>query len=108
MGYGSGPAADFFQSVNDAMGAKARALEAETELARTKRLVATIKTVEEWNAGNLAEKHALREALRKLQPDHPLLVNTSLQERIKEAGRRAMTFSDDWDAARQAGESFQY
>lgn len=63
-------------------------------------------TIANWNAGNLAEKQALREALRKINPKHPLLVNIDLQERIKAAGQRAFGMTDDWDAAREAGGTF--
>lgn len=71
-----------------------------TALARAKNVISN------WNAGNLAEKQALREALRKLDPKHPLLVNTDLQERIKAAGQRAYGMTDDWNAAREAGGTF--
>jgi len=64
--------------------------------------------VEDSNAGNLAEKHALRAALRNIDPKHPLIVNTSLQERIKEAGKKALAITNDWNASREAGESFKY
>lgn len=64
--------------------------------------------IEDANAGNLAEKHALRAALRELNPNHPLLQNVSLQERIKDAGIRAVAMTNDFDAARNAGETFKY
>lgn len=85
-----------------------RELQSREELRQTEKLVAYIKEVEGYNAGNLAEKHALRAALEKLAPSHPLLINIVLQEKIKEAGRRAVTLTDDWDAARDAGASFRY
>lgn len=60
------------------------------------------------NAANLAEKQALREALRKFDKNHPLLTDAGLQERIKNAGIRAMSIADDWAACREAGASFKY
>lgn len=70
-------------------------------------LLAAKNTIANWNAGNLAEKQALREALRKLDPKNPLLVNEDLQARIKAAGQRAYGMTDDWDAAREAGGTFR-
>ena len=60
------------------------------------------------NAGNLAEKIALRKALQKIDPKHPLIVNISLQERIREAGKKSLSITNNWDAVREAGESFKY
>lgn len=89
------------------MGVRANA-EADASLARTKELVRTIDLLRDGNAGNLAEKHALRVALRKLDPKHPLLTNTMLQEKIKDAGKRVMAISDSWDDVRAAGENYKY
>jgi len=90
-----------------AAGIRANA-EASASLDSTKKLIAAKEQIEQYNAANLAEKHALRAALRKLDPQHPLLINASLQERIKSAGVRAMAIADSWDAAREAGDSFKY
>lgn len=81
--------------------------EAKHELERTRRLVAEIKRAEDDIAANLAEKQALREALRSLDPKHPLLTNIALQEKIKEAGRRALAMTNNFDSARDAGGSFK-
>ncbi len=82
--------------------------EAKAELARTQKLENRAKQAEGNNAANLAEKHALREALRQLDPKHPLLTNIALQEKIKEAGRRALAMTNDYDSAREAGTTFKY
>ena len=71
------------------------------------RLVADLEKVRLGNAGNLAEKHALREELRKRDPKNPLLTNTNLQEKIKNAGKEAFLRTKDWDAARAAGDNFK-
>jgi hypothetical protein len=82
--------------------------EAESALVRTQNLAKRIDALENANAANLAEKHALRAALKRIEPNHPLLTNASLQERIKEAGKRAIAITSDFDSAREAGESFKY
>lgn len=60
------------------------------------------------NAGNLAEKMALREALRKLDPKHPLLTDENLQGRVQNAGIQALATTDNWEAVREAGAAFKY
>lgn len=102
------PAGDLLQSVGDAAGAMTRELQSREELQQSEKTIAYIKEIEMSNAANLAEKQALRGALQKLAPTHPLLTNTVLQEKIKEAGRRALALTDDWTAARDAGGSFIY
>lgn len=59
-------------------------------------------------SANLAEKYALREALKKLDPKHPLLTNADLRSRIHEAGKRATLIANDFEGARQAGATFKY
>lgn len=90
-----------------AMGMRANA-DASASLERTQKMVKTIDILRDGNAGNLAEKHALREALRKLDPKHPLLTNTMLQEKIKEEGRRVMSITDSWDDVRAVGDNYKY
>lgn len=60
------------------------------------------------NAANLAEKMALRKALAKHDPQHPLLINKELRERIHKAGENALSIKNDWDDCREAGEKFEY
>jgi hypothetical protein len=84
------------------------AAEAKRQIQQVEGLVKRATQAEEANAGNLAEKHALREALRKVDPKHPLLTNIALQEKIKEAGRRALEKTNNYDSAREAGTNFQY
>lgn len=81
--------------------------DSKAELERTQRLVKKIEQYEGSIAANLAEKQALREALRRVDPKHPLLTNVALQEKVKEAGRRALALTNDFDSARDAGGSFQ-
>lgn len=89
-----------------AAGIRANA-EASASLDSTRRLIALKDEAESFNAANLAEKQALRVALRKLDPKHPLLVNAALQEKVKSAGRAAFGITNNWDAAREAGETFK-
>jgi hypothetical protein len=89
-----------------AMGIRADAA-ASANLAQAQKMAKTIDILRDANAGNLAEKHALRVALRKLDPKHPLLDNTMLQEKIKDAGRRVLAISDSWDDVRAAGENYK-
>lgn len=96
------------QSMQASIAAQQDAIDAKTRLSATQKLVAEKEKVEMFNAANLAEKQALRVALGKIEPNHPLLTNTMLQERIKEAGRRALAMTDNFDAAREAGGSFKY
>lgn len=90
-----------------AMGIRADAA-ALANLAQVQKLVKTIDTLREDNAANLAEKHALRVALAKLDPKHPLVTNKALQEKIQEAGIRVLAISDSWNDVRAAGEHYKY
>lgn len=102
------PAGDLVQSIGDAAGQQARALDAEMRLAEARRTADVIDTLRTDNAANLAEKCALRAALRRLAPDHPLLTNADLRDKIHQAGVRAFSITNEWAAAREAGETFKY
>lgn len=90
-----------------AAGIRAEAA-ADAHLSDVRKLARQRDEMESHNAANLSEKHALRAALRKADPNHPLLTNTSLQERVKAAGSRALAMTNDWNAVREAGETFKY
>ena len=61
------------------------------------------------NAANFAEKHALRAALAKFDPNHPLITNKALQEKVQEAGRKTLALTNnDWNAVAIAGQTFKY
>jgi hypothetical protein len=61
------------------------------------------------NAANYCEKHALRAALSKLDPKHPLVTNKLLQEKIQNAGERVWVMSKfDGDAVAKAGREYKY
>lgn len=102
------PAGDLVQSLGNAAEAQGRAVDAKRRLAETERIVAVAEELKQMNAANLAEKQALRVALEQIAPNHPLLTNKMLREKIQAAGQRAMALTDDWDAVRDAGGSFQY
>lgn len=88
-------------------GAGARAAAAgQSHLDDVQKLTADLNELRLGNAGNLAEKYALREQLRLKDPNNALLVNTALQERVKAAGQKAFSLTNNWDAAREAGSSF--
>lgn len=102
------PAGELVQAIGDAAGAQARELQSRQALKEAERLNAAVTELSEDNAANLAEKYALRAALAKVQPDHPLLTNAELRDRIHKAGIRAVALANTWDAAREAGETFRY
>ncbi len=60
------------------------------------------------NAANLAEKHALRAALAKFDPKHPLLVDEMLKKRVQELGERAFSINQSYDDAARAGQKLKY
>lgn len=61
------------------------------------------------NAANYAEKHALRAALAKLDPTHPLIANKHLQEKIQTAGEQIWVMSDgDGDSVAKVGREYKY
>ena len=95
----------FFRDICDAQAAGYRA---DAARMREKRHQAAVTELEDTNAANLAEKAALRVALGRYAPRHPLLTDKSLQERIQRAGTMALRHADNWDAARDAGATFKY
>jgi hypothetical protein len=103
------------ESMNGAFRAISEEARSRTRLQQTQQLAARIDELQknyddlgDNNAANLAEKHALRTALAKLQPNHPLISNKSLQERIQKAGVTSMRIAGTWDAAAEAGDTFKY
>jgi hypothetical protein len=90
-------------------------IKAQSDLAQTERILENLKRLERDlekttmdNAANLAEKYALREALSRLDPRHPLLTNQALRERIHMAGEQAMAISRNYNDARDVGKTFKY
>jgi hypothetical protein len=84
------------------------ARDAQANYDRLKEMVNQRDEMANLNAANFAEKQALRIALEKFDPNHPLLANKSLQERIQAAGERALALTNDWAAVKAAGASFKY
>jgi hypothetical protein len=64
--------------------------------------------ISEANAGNLAEKIALMNALKQLSPNHPLVANTALLEQLRSNGKKALALTNSWDAVREVGNTFKY
>lgn len=61
------------------------------------------------NAANLAEKMALRKALARYDPKHPLLTNAHLKERIHRAAEQVYKLSDSsWVDVGNVGRDFLY
>jgi hypothetical protein len=58
------------------------------------------------NAANIAEKHALRQQLARYAPNHPLLKNQQLREKLQDLGARAFAISKNFDDARKVGETY--
>jgi hypothetical protein len=72
-------------------------------------LIAERNEVYSTNGANFAEKHALRVALAKFDPNHPLITNKALQEKVQEAGMRTLVLTNnDWNAVAIAGQTFKY
>lgn len=70
------------------------------------RLAAELELAEGWTAGNLALRYALQSVLAQYMPDHPLLADAALRDRLVEAGKTALKIANNWDAAREAGRTF--
>lgn len=67
-----------------------------------------ITEMNEANAANLGLRCALEEQLRKVDPTHPLLKDTSLIERIKAAAISGFyAVSRNFDGAREVGRTFK-
>lgn len=58
--------------------------------------------------GHVAEVGALRAALSRFDPKHPLLVNSAIRQRIHAAGQRAFGAVDSEAEARKAGAGARY
>jgi hypothetical protein len=58
--------------------------------------------------GYIAEVQALRAALSKFEPNHPLLTNRSLRQRLHAAGAKAFGVEGAEDQARRAGAAARY
>lgn len=83
---------------------KARRKEAEAHLSQVEELA---QDRDEWaitNAANYTEKHALRAALSKIDPTHPLLVNKQLQEQIRNLGKRIASMGGSSEDMSQAAQ----
>ncbi|MFM2275503.1 MAG: hypothetical protein RL211_1375 [Pseudomonadota bacterium] len=98
--------ADGISRAMDGIVEKARA---DANLSRVRRLVEERDEARTINASNYCEKHALRSALAKLDPTHPLLTNKALQEKIRETGARIWVLSnEDGESVAKAGRDFNY
>jgi len=109
-----GTAADMFAQslVEMVQGDRARR-EGEEFLARARQASAEFEKVraevvelEQGVAANLAEKYALRQQLARYAPNHPLLKNAQLAEKIRELGERAFAINRNFDDARAAGQNY--
>lgn len=92
-----------FAALRSRREAEAEQVEAQR---RQKAWADALEDMKLTNSANLAEKQALRLALAALDPKHALLSNTVLQEKVREAGRRAFALTRNFDAAREAGSTF--
>ena len=109
MGMNGWLAGEYIAAGIEQAGAGIRANAAATErLKSTQKLIKKLEDTESFNAGNLAEKQALREALKKLDPKHPLMTSADLRSKITNAGMKAFSITKNWDAARDAGGTFKY
>lgn len=59
------------------------------------------------NAGNLALRYSYAAELAKLAPDHPLVRDAALRDRIVRLAKQTISATDgDWDAVRELGATF--
>ena len=97
------------QSIERVGDAARRSAEIDEEIAWRKQARADYQELALDNAANLAEKHALRVALAKLDPNHPLVTNTHLQERIHKAAEQVFALSGrSWIDVGNVGRDFKY
>lgn len=59
------------------------------------------------NAGNLALRYALAEALAQIDPEHALLVDPGLRDRIAKLAKDTILATNDWDQVREVGRTFK-
>lgn len=91
------------------MQSKERARQAEAAHEKQiEKFQAEIASLEEANAGNLAEKNALRVALAKVDPNHPLLKNASLRQQLHATAYRVLSMNKNWDDVIRYGQNFKY
>ncbi|WP_431273258.1 hypothetical protein ACQ858_13625 [Variovorax ureilyticus] len=74
---------------------------------RDRQARATIQTLRDANAGNLALRCALLEQLRRVDPSNPFARDAALQERVLRLGQSALEITGDWDEVRKVGREFQ-
>jgi hypothetical protein len=87
-----------------------RRLQAEADARQAERdrqTQATIQTLKDANAGNLALRCALLEQLRRVDPSNPLVRDAALQDRVVRLGQSAMAITGDWDEVRKVGRDFK-
>lgn len=59
------------------------------------------------NAGNLALRYSFAAELAKYAPDHPLVRDAALRDRIVRLARQTVVATDgDWNAVRELGTTF--
>lgn len=75
---------------------------------RWNELVDKFNALASTNAANLAEKNALRVALERLDPKHPLLVDEMLKKRVQDLGERAFAINNSFNDAARAGRNVKY
>lgn len=95
------------EDTTTALRKTAEAAEAQEWAAMVKKQAERADEAEGFNAGNLAEKLALRKALRKLDPKHPLLTNQELVRRLHKSAQSAFAINRNWDDCRAVGENFE-
>ena len=88
------------------------------EIARAQQIInevaaerdASLKLQQEFleaNAGNLALRVSALNELAKLDPDHPLVRDAALRERIGKHAADTIKATNDWDQVRELGRTFR-
>lgn len=70
------------------------------------KLVRQYETVSGQNAGNLALRYSFAGALAKVAPNHPLVRDAELRDRIAKHGTDTIFKTHDWDQVREVGQTF--
>ena len=97
------------QAIDNAALADRYARSVDAAIERRKEADARYLELALTNSANLAEKHALRTALAKLDPRHPLLTNAHLRERIHHAAEQVYAISSSsWTDIANVGRDFKY
>ena len=103
-----GPTANLLQQMDAAVTIEAAAKAVRAWSEHATQLASRLEQLEVSHAAVVAELQAFIKALSQLDPQHPLLTDPALRQRIQDIGKAALAACRDWDHVRDAGESVRY